>query len=62
VGPSASRTALRHSRLSGNRGEETEEIDHCGPRIISINDADCFGTPERPKEIVLALKSRSVRW
>jgi radical SAM superfamily enzyme YgiQ (UPF0313 family) len=38
------------------------EIDHCGSRMISINDADFFGTPERPKEVMRALKNRNVRW
>jgi radical SAM superfamily enzyme YgiQ (UPF0313 family) len=38
------------------------EIDHCGSRLISINDADFFGTPERPKEVMRALKNRKVRW
>jgi radical SAM superfamily enzyme YgiQ (UPF0313 family) len=38
------------------------EIDHCGSRMISINDADFFGTPERPKEVMRALKTRTVRW
>ncbi len=38
------------------------EVDHCGSRIICINDADFFGTPERPKEVMRALKTRNVRW
>src|SRR5215475_7699955 len=38
------------------------EIDHCGSRMIPINDADFFGTPERPKEVMRALKNRNVRW
>src|SRR5215475_15413817 len=38
------------------------EIDHCGSRMIPINDADFFGTPERPKEVMRALKIRNVRW
>ena len=38
------------------------EIDNCGSRMISINDADFFGTPERPKEVMRALKGRNVRW
>src|SRR5262245_12038312 len=38
------------------------EVDHCGSRMISINDADFFGTPERPKEVMRALKNRQVRW
>src|SRR3712207_8073392 len=38
------------------------EGDNCGSRMISINDADFFGTPERPKEVMRALKGRGVRW
>ena len=38
------------------------EVDNCGSRMISINDADFFGTPERPKEVMRALKGRKVRW
>jgi radical SAM superfamily enzyme YgiQ (UPF0313 family) len=38
------------------------EVDHCGSRMISINDADFFGTPERPKEVMRALKGRNIRW
>jgi len=30
--------------------EVIREVDNCGSRIISINDADFFGTAERPKE------------
>jgi len=30
--------------------------------MISINDADFFGTPDRPKEVMKALKGRKVRW
>ena len=37
------------------------EVDHCGSRMISINDADFFGTPER-QEVMRALKSRNIRW
>ena len=28
--------------------EVIQEMENCGSRIISINDADFFGTPERP--------------
>ncbi len=42
--------------------EVMREIDNCGQRIISINDADFFGTPERPKEVMRALKGRGIRW
>src|SRR3712207_866680 len=38
------------------------EVDHCGSRMISINDADFFGTPERPKEVMRALKCRGGWW
>ena len=38
------------------------EVDNCGSRMISINDADFFGTPDRPKEVMRALKGRKVRW
>src|SRR5215470_3640054 len=38
------------------------EVDNCGSRMISINDADFFGTPDRPKEVMRALKGRNVRW
>ena len=38
------------------------EVDNCGSRMISINDADFFGTPDRPKEVMRALKGRGVRW
>ncbi len=42
--------------------EVVREIESCGQRIISINDADFFGTPERPKEVMRALKGRGIRW
>src|ERR1700721_2665708 len=38
--------------------EVIHEIDNCGARTISINDADFFGTPERPKEVRRALRGR----
>jgi radical SAM superfamily enzyme YgiQ (UPF0313 family) len=38
------------------------EIEDCGSRTISINDADFFAAAERPKEIMLALKGRGIRW
>ena len=37
--------------------EVIQEMDNCGSRMISINDADFFGTPERPKEVMRALKA-----
>lgn len=42
--------------------EVIEEIENCGERVISINDADFFGTPERPKEVMRALKGRKIQW
>jgi radical SAM superfamily enzyme YgiQ (UPF0313 family) len=42
--------------------EVMAEIDNCGSRNISINDADFFGSPERPKEVMRALKGRGIRW
>jgi len=42
--------------------EVMREIDNCGSRMISINDADFFGTPERPKQVMRALKGRGVHW
>ncbi len=42
--------------------EVMREVDCCGSRTISINDADFFGTPERPKEIMRALKGRGIHW
>jgi radical SAM superfamily enzyme YgiQ (UPF0313 family) len=42
--------------------EVVHEVENCGSRNISINDADFFGTPERPKEVMRALKGRGIRW
>jgi radical SAM superfamily enzyme YgiQ (UPF0313 family) len=42
--------------------EVVREIENCGSRTISINDADFFGTPERPKEVMRALKGRGISW
>ena len=42
--------------------EVMHEIENCGARTISINDADFFGTPERPKEVMRALKGRGIQW
>ena len=42
--------------------EVMREVDNCGSRIISINDADFFGTPERPKQVMRALKGRGIHW
>jgi radical SAM superfamily enzyme YgiQ (UPF0313 family) len=42
--------------------EVVREMENCGSRVISINDADFFGTPERPKEVMRALKGRGFQW
>jgi radical SAM superfamily enzyme YgiQ (UPF0313 family) len=42
--------------------EVIREIESCGSRTISINDADFFGAPQRPKEIMRALMGRGIRW
>lgn len=42
--------------------EVVREMENCGARNISINDADFFGTPERPKDVMRALKGRGIRW
>ena len=42
--------------------EVVREIEQCGSRIISINDADFFGTADRPKEVMRALIGRGVQW
>jgi radical SAM superfamily enzyme YgiQ (UPF0313 family) len=42
--------------------EVIAEMENSGARTISINDADFFGTPERPKEVMRALKGRGFSW
>jgi radical SAM superfamily enzyme YgiQ (UPF0313 family) len=42
--------------------EVVREMENCGSRFISINDADFFGTPERPKQVMRAMKGRGFRW
>jgi radical SAM superfamily enzyme YgiQ (UPF0313 family) len=42
--------------------EVVREMENCGERVISINDADFFGTPDRPKELMRALKGRKLQW
>ena len=42
--------------------EVIREIEECGQRTISLNDADFFGTEERPKEVMRALRGRGIRW
>jgi radical SAM superfamily enzyme YgiQ (UPF0313 family) len=37
-------------------------MENCGARTVSVNDADFFGTPERPKEVMRALKGRGIQW
>ena len=42
--------------------EVIREVETCGSRMVSINDADFFGTKERPKEVMRALRGRGIRW
>src|SRR6201997_1430012 len=42
--------------------EVIHEMENCGARTVSVNDADFFGTPERPKEVMRALKGRGIQW
>ncbi len=42
--------------------EVIAEMESCGSRTISINDADFFGTPDRPKEVMRAMKGRGFHW
>ena len=42
--------------------EVVREMENCGSRFVSINDADFFGTPDRPKQVMRALKGRGFRW
>src|SRR3974390_652065 len=42
--------------------EVIHEMENCGSRVISINDADFFGRPEGPKEVMRALKGRGIQW
>jgi radical SAM superfamily enzyme YgiQ (UPF0313 family) len=42
--------------------EAIAEMEECGSRTISINDADFFGTPDRPKEVMRAMKGRGFNW
>ncbi len=42
--------------------EVIREVESCGARTISINDADFFSTPERPKEVMRALKGHGIHW
>ena len=42
--------------------EVIHEMENCGSRTVSINDADFFGTAERPKEVMRALKGRGIHW
>jgi len=42
--------------------EVMREVESCGARSITINDADFFSTAERPKEVMRALKGRGVHW
>lgn len=42
--------------------EVLREIDACGGRLISLNDADFFGSPSRAKRLMRALKGKNIRW
>jgi len=42
--------------------EVIREIESCGARTFSINDADFFGAAEHPKQIMRALKGRGIHW
>jgi radical SAM superfamily enzyme YgiQ (UPF0313 family) len=42
--------------------EVIREVECCGSRRISINDADFFGMPERAQEIMRALRGRGLTW
>jgi radical SAM superfamily enzyme YgiQ (UPF0313 family) len=42
--------------------EVIHEMENCGARTVSVNDADFFGTPERPKEVMRALRGRGIQW
>jgi hypothetical protein len=44
------------------RYRPVNEVIHEMENCISINDADFFGTPERPKEVIRALKGRDIQW
>lgn len=38
------------------------EIDQCGERNVSLNDADFFGHPGRAKALMKELRGRGVKW
>lgn len=42
--------------------EVLREIDASGSRVIALNDADFFGSPERAAALMKALKTRNIRW
>jgi radical SAM superfamily enzyme YgiQ (UPF0313 family) len=42
--------------------EVIREMENCGSRTISINDADFFGTRERPMQLMRALRGRCIKW
>lgn len=42
--------------------EVIREVENCGSRTISINDADFFGTRERPMQLMRALRGRCIKW
>lgn len=42
--------------------EVIAEMEACGQKTVSINDADFFGTREHPKALMTALRGRGIRW
>src|ERR1700691_1477942 len=42
--------------------EVIHEMENCGSRVVSINDADFFGTPDRQKKVMRALKGSGIQW
>src|ERR1700745_2881444 len=60
---SSDRPPDRHPRRRYRPVDEVvREMEECGSRTVSINDADFFGTPDRPKEVMRALKGRGFQW
>ena len=42
--------------------EVIHEVENCGSRMISINDADFFDMLDRLKEVMRALRGRGINW
>ena len=42
--------------------EVIREMEACGSRVIALNDADFFGSPERASRMMKALKNKNIRW